>query len=192
MLPESTSQWRSELAVTFSECGDIATSRSPRQTKGESCDGGHPVPTLGPRSRDAERTHRIGGGVIIVPALLFLFDFSPDHAQGTTLALMVPLIGLPAAWRYYKSALKPPWSSVPAVFWEETSAQRWQTGYLPMRLNGPSASPCWRSQPRCCSLHGRAQCRMSKPRHRDAPLGNHMLTERRASSDHYSPNCSAH
>lgn len=44
----------------------------------------------------------IGGGVIIVPALVFLFGFSQHHAQGTTLALMVPPIGLPAAWTYYK------------------------------------------------------------------------------------------
>lgn len=44
----------------------------------------------------------IGGGIIIVPALLFLFGFSQHQAQGTTLALMVPPIGLPAAWTYYK------------------------------------------------------------------------------------------
>ena len=44
----------------------------------------------------------VGGGVIIVPTLLFLFGFSQHQAQGTTLALMVPPIGLPAAWTYYK------------------------------------------------------------------------------------------
>jgi len=44
----------------------------------------------------------IGGGVIIVPTLIFLFGFSQHQAQGTTLALMVPPIGLPAAWTYYK------------------------------------------------------------------------------------------
>ncbi|MBK8275220.1 MAG: sulfite exporter TauE/SafE family protein [Nitrospira sp.] len=44
----------------------------------------------------------IGGGVIIVPALLFFFGFSQHQAQGTTLVLMVPPIGLPAAWTYYK------------------------------------------------------------------------------------------
>ena len=44
----------------------------------------------------------IGGGIIIVPALLFLFGFSQYQAQGTTLGLMVPPIGLPAAWTYYK------------------------------------------------------------------------------------------
>jgi uncharacterized protein len=44
----------------------------------------------------------IGGGVIIVPALVFLFGFSQHQAQGTTLALLVPPIGLPAAWAYFK------------------------------------------------------------------------------------------
>lgn len=44
----------------------------------------------------------IGGGVIIVPALLFIFGFSQQQAQGTTLALMVPPIGILAAWTYYK------------------------------------------------------------------------------------------
>ncbi len=44
----------------------------------------------------------IGGGVIIVPALLFIFGFSQHQAQGTTLALLVPPIGILAAWTYYK------------------------------------------------------------------------------------------
>ncbi len=44
----------------------------------------------------------IGGGVIIVPALVFLFGFSQHRAQGTTLALLVPPVGLLAAWTYYK------------------------------------------------------------------------------------------
>ena len=44
----------------------------------------------------------IGGGVIIVPALVLFFGLSQHQAQGTTLALLVPPIGLPAAWTYYK------------------------------------------------------------------------------------------
>jgi uncharacterized membrane protein YfcA len=44
----------------------------------------------------------IGGGIIIVPSLVFLFGLSQHTAQGTTLALMVPPIGLLAAWAYYK------------------------------------------------------------------------------------------
>ena len=44
----------------------------------------------------------IGGGVIIVPALVFLFGLSQHQAQGTTLALLVPPIGILAAWTYYR------------------------------------------------------------------------------------------
>ena len=44
----------------------------------------------------------IGGAVIIIPALVFLFKMNQHMAQGTTLALMVPPIGLLAAWTYYK------------------------------------------------------------------------------------------
>ena len=44
----------------------------------------------------------IGGGVIIVPALILLFGFSQQVAQGTTLALLIPPIGLLAVMDYYK------------------------------------------------------------------------------------------
>ncbi len=44
----------------------------------------------------------IGGGVIIVPALVLLFGFTQKTAQGTTLALLVPPIGIFAAYTYYK------------------------------------------------------------------------------------------
>ncbi|GAB4554410.1 MAG: sulfite exporter TauE/SafE family protein [Pleurocapsa sp.] len=44
----------------------------------------------------------IGGGVIIVPSLIFWFGFSQQEAQGTTLGLLVPPIGILAAWTYYQ------------------------------------------------------------------------------------------
>jgi uncharacterized protein len=44
----------------------------------------------------------IGGGVIIVPALIFLFGFEQHNAQGTTLALLILPIGILAALKYYK------------------------------------------------------------------------------------------
>lgn len=44
----------------------------------------------------------IGGATIIIPALVFLFGMSQHMAQGTTLAMMVPPIGLLAAWMYYQ------------------------------------------------------------------------------------------
>ena len=43
----------------------------------------------------------IGGGVFIVPCLVFIFGLSQQQAQGTTLALLVPPIGILAAWEYY-------------------------------------------------------------------------------------------
>src|SRR4030043_453124 len=50
----------------------------------------------------------IGGGTIIVPALIFLFGMSQHLAQGTTLALLVPPIGFLAAWTYYKQGYSSP------------------------------------------------------------------------------------
>jgi uncharacterized membrane protein YfcA len=44
----------------------------------------------------------IGGGVIIIPILVYFFGFSQHEAQGTTLALMIPPIGLLAAIKYYR------------------------------------------------------------------------------------------
>lgn len=43
----------------------------------------------------------LGGGVVLIPALVYIFGFSQHMAQGTTLAIMVPPIGLLAAWKYY-------------------------------------------------------------------------------------------
>jgi len=43
----------------------------------------------------------IGGAVIIIPALVLLGGFTQHQAQGTTLALMIPPIGLLAAMKYY-------------------------------------------------------------------------------------------
>ncbi len=45
----------------------------------------------------------IGGAIIIIPVLVLLFGISQHMAQGTTLALMVPPIGLLAAWTYYRA-----------------------------------------------------------------------------------------
>lgn len=45
----------------------------------------------------------IGGGIILIPALVLIFGLTQHQAQGTTLALMVPPIGLLAALRYYQA-----------------------------------------------------------------------------------------
>jgi len=45
----------------------------------------------------------IGGAIIMVPALIFLLGFSQQGAQGTSLAVMLPPIGLVAAYNYFKA-----------------------------------------------------------------------------------------
>lgn len=45
----------------------------------------------------------IGGGIIIVPALIYLVGFSQHEAQGTSLLLMLPPIGILAVMNYYKA-----------------------------------------------------------------------------------------
>jgi uncharacterized protein len=43
----------------------------------------------------------IGGGVLLVPILIWC-GFNPKQASGTSLAVLVPPIGLPAAWDAFK------------------------------------------------------------------------------------------
>lgn len=45
----------------------------------------------------------IGGGVVIVPALIFLLGITQHEAQGTSLALLMTPVGILAVMNYYKS-----------------------------------------------------------------------------------------
>lgn len=45
----------------------------------------------------------IGGGAIMIPALVYIMGFSQHMSQGTTLAAMIPPIGLLAAMRYWQN-----------------------------------------------------------------------------------------
>lgn len=45
----------------------------------------------------------IGGGVIMVPALVYLLGMNQHMAQGTSLLLMLPPIGILAVMNYYKA-----------------------------------------------------------------------------------------
>lgn len=44
----------------------------------------------------------IGGGLVIVPALIYFFSMNQHQAQGTSLAMMLPPIGILAVYNYYK------------------------------------------------------------------------------------------
>ena len=45
----------------------------------------------------------IGGAIIMIPALVLFTGFSQQMAQGTSLAVMLPPIGIIAAYNYYKA-----------------------------------------------------------------------------------------
>ena len=45
----------------------------------------------------------IGGGIFIIPTLVYFFGMTQHQAQGTSLAMMVPPIGLMAAYRYWQA-----------------------------------------------------------------------------------------
>jgi uncharacterized membrane protein YfcA len=45
----------------------------------------------------------IGGGIVIVPALLFFAKFEPQRATGTSLGALLLPVGALGAWSYYKA-----------------------------------------------------------------------------------------
>ncbi len=45
----------------------------------------------------------VGGAILVIPALIFIMGLSQHQAQGTSLAFMIPPIGILAAWNYWKA-----------------------------------------------------------------------------------------
>lgn len=45
----------------------------------------------------------LGGGIVIIPALIYLFGFDQLKAQGTSLAILLPPIGILAFLQYWSN-----------------------------------------------------------------------------------------
>lgn len=45
----------------------------------------------------------VGGGIILIPILVYFYGFSQHMAQGTSTAMLLPPIGILAAYTYYKN-----------------------------------------------------------------------------------------
>ncbi len=45
----------------------------------------------------------IGGAIIVIPSLVFILGLSQHEAQGTSLAFMIPPVGILATWNYWKA-----------------------------------------------------------------------------------------
>ena len=55
----------------------------------------------------------IGGGILIIPALVYIFHMSQHRAQGTSLGALLLPIGALAFWEYYKAGN----ADLPAAAW---------------------------------------------------------------------------
>jgi len=78
----------------------------------------------------------IGGGVLIVPALVYLAGFSQHRATGTSLAVLLPPIGLAAVIEYYRHGnvdLRAALLIAAAVF-----VGGWVGAVIANRMSGPS------------------------------------------------------
>jgi len=53
----------------------------------------------------------IGGGILVIPAMVYIYGFSQKMATGTSLAMLLPPIGIMAFLQYSRSGLV----SVPAA-----------------------------------------------------------------------------
>jgi uncharacterized membrane protein YfcA len=77
----------------------------------------------------------IGGGVIIVPALIYMAGFRQHSATGTSLAVLLPPIGIGAMWEYYRHGnvdLRVAMIMAVAVF-----AGGWIGAFVANRVAGP-------------------------------------------------------
>jgi uncharacterized protein len=45
----------------------------------------------------------IGGGLILIPAMTLIFGLTQQQAQGTSLAVLIPPVGILAALTYYRA-----------------------------------------------------------------------------------------
>ena len=76
----------------------------------------------------------IGGGIIIVPALIYLAGFSQLTATGTSLAILLPPVGLAAVLVYYRNGhVNLRAAIVIAVF---LFLAAWVSSHLAQKMNG--------------------------------------------------------
>lgn len=78
----------------------------------------------------------IGGGIIIIPALIYLLDYSQHRATGTSLAVLLPPVGIAAFIEYYRNHnVDIPASVVIAL---AMIMGAWAGAHIANRLSGPS------------------------------------------------------
>jgi uncharacterized membrane protein YfcA len=77
----------------------------------------------------------IGGGVVLVPALIYWAGFSQHKATGTSLAVLLPPIGLAAAGEYYRHGNVDVRAAV--ILAAGMFAGSWAGAYVANQMKGP-------------------------------------------------------
>jgi uncharacterized membrane protein YfcA len=77
----------------------------------------------------------VGGGIVIVPALIYWAGFSQHKATGTSLAVLLPPIGLAAALEYYQHGNVDVRAAV--VLAASMFAGAWVGAYVANEMEGP-------------------------------------------------------
>ena len=78
----------------------------------------------------------IGGGLIIVPALVYLMGFSQHKATGTSLAILLPPLGAGAVYEYAKKG-NVDWRAA-IIIGSLLAVGAWAGGKYANQLKGPS------------------------------------------------------
>jgi len=77
----------------------------------------------------------VGGGVVLVPALIYWAGFSQHTATGTSLAVLLPPIGLAATLEYYRHGNVDVRAA--ALLAASMFAGAWVGAYLANQMRGP-------------------------------------------------------
>ena len=77
----------------------------------------------------------VGGGIVIVPALIYWAGFSQHKATGTSLAVLLPPIGLAAAVEYYRNGNVDIQAAV--ILAATMFVGAWVGAYFANRMEGP-------------------------------------------------------
>jgi hypothetical protein len=78
----------------------------------------------------------IGGGIVIVPALVYLIGFTQHKAIGTSLAVLLPPVGLAAVIEYYRGGNVD--LRVAFIIAIGLLAGAWVGAHFANRISGPS------------------------------------------------------
>jgi hypothetical protein len=77
----------------------------------------------------------IGGGIVIVPALIYWAGFTQHNATGTSLAVLLPPVGLAAVIEYYRHGNVDIHAAI--ILAATMFIGAWFGAYLANRLTGP-------------------------------------------------------